>query len=96
MSTIVNPIPSKIGLITESHLESIAAAPILLGHTFHLSKHTTQYSLQPSAVHLQSPPRLPGAAAMICPPQFTPAKDLSRCLLEPGCQHLFPHLNDLQ
>lgn len=87
MSSDVNPIPSKIGLITESHLESTTAALILLRNMFHLSADITRCRLQSTAVRLLSPPLLPDAAATIYPPQFRPTTYMTHCLLEPGHQH---------
>lgn len=87
MSSDVNPIPSKIGLITGSHLESTTAALLPLRNMFHLSTDLTWCRLQSTAVHLLSPLLLPDAAATICPPQFTPAMYLTHSLLKPGRLH---------
>lgn len=87
MSSDVNPIPSKIGLIIESHLESTTAALMWLRNTFHLSADITRCGLQSTAVRLLPPPLLPDAAATIYPPWFTPTMYLTHRLLEPGHLH---------
>jgi len=87
MSSDVNPTPSKIGLITGSHLDSTTAALISLRNIFHLSADITWCRLQSTAIHFLSPPLLPDAAATIYPPQFNPATCLTHCLLETGHLH---------